>query len=317
MTLMYNDIESDEREFYADIIRQNIISGILDISEYIYDHRIKVIEKNRKTVRKIREGWHELSLFDEITAKGILKLWKDPVVSEIIQDEHTLYRAPHMQYFMDMYDQIIQKDYIPSDEDIIRSRQKTTGTLVANFEFDDVSWVISDVGGQLSERKKWRLIISQGMRIIFFLAANEYNVISIEDPSTTKYDLAMEVFKKTAESMITEGEQLGLMIIFLNKIDLFEEKIRTEKGYNDFYEKFPKFRKLIKKKKNPTEEDFEEISDLALTFIEELMCKSVPPEIKLVFHRTCALDKESLKLIISSVRTTVLENIREDAGIRF
>lgn len=60
-----------------------------------------------------------------------------------------------LSYF-DAAARIGQKNYIPTDQDILRSRVKTTGITEAVCKISGkVTFRCFDVGGQRSERKKW------------------------------------------------------------------------------------------------------------------------------------------------------------------
>lgn len=43
---------------------------------------------------------------------------------------------------------------MPTDEDIIHARLRTTGITETHFTFDNVDFTLVDVGGQRSERRK-------------------------------------------------------------------------------------------------------------------------------------------------------------------
>lgn len=46
-------------------------------------------------------------------------------------------------------------DFVPNQEDMLRARIKTTGIRELRFALKDVEFIIVDVGGQRSERRKW------------------------------------------------------------------------------------------------------------------------------------------------------------------
>lgn len=48
---------------------------------------------------------------------------------------------------------------MPSDQDVLRSRVKSTGITETTFAIGDLTYRMLDVGGQRSERKKWYGII--------------------------------------------------------------------------------------------------------------------------------------------------------------
>jgi hypothetical protein len=45
-------------------------------------------------------------------------------------------------------------NFVPTDQDILRSRVKTTGISETHFEVGELKYRLFDVGGQRSERKK-------------------------------------------------------------------------------------------------------------------------------------------------------------------
>lgn len=44
---------------------------------------------------------------------------------------------------------------MPSVEDIVKTRVRTTGILEESYTVDGVDFVVYDVGGQRNERRKW------------------------------------------------------------------------------------------------------------------------------------------------------------------
>ena len=58
-------------------------------------------------------------------------------------------------YYLNALDRISTPDYIPTVQDVLRTRVKTTGIVETRFLFKTLSFKMIDVGGQRSERKKW------------------------------------------------------------------------------------------------------------------------------------------------------------------
>lgn len=58
-------------------------------------------------------------------------------------------------YYLNDLDRISQTNYIPTQQDVLRTRVKTTGIVETHFTFKDLYFKMFDVGGQRSERKKW------------------------------------------------------------------------------------------------------------------------------------------------------------------
>jgi len=101
-----------------------------------------------------------------------------------------------------------------------------------------------DVGGQTPERKKWQAIIQEGFTSVLYIAAlDEYNMESSEEPGKTKMEVALSVF----ENIINDTKNYQCCnILFLNKSDLFKEKILSKRGLLEFNEKYPNFQNYLK-----------------------------------------------------------------------
>lgn len=72
-------------------------------------------------------------------------------------------------------------NYVPTDQDVLRSRVKTTGITETTFVIGDLTYRMFDVGGQRSERKKWIHCFENVTAIIFLVAISEYDQVLIED----------------------------------------------------------------------------------------------------------------------------------------
>lgn len=73
------------------------------------------------------------------------------------------------------------KSYVPTDQDILRTRVKTTGITEVVFPVDTLMYRIFDVGGQRSERRKWIHCFENLTGIIFMVSLSEYNQVLRED----------------------------------------------------------------------------------------------------------------------------------------
>ena len=88
--------------------------------------------------------------------------------------------------FLDDLDRLGAKDYQPTEQDILRTRVKTTGIVEVHFSFKNLNFKLFDVGGQRSERKKWIHCFEDVTAIIFCVAMSEYDQVLHEDETTVK-----------------------------------------------------------------------------------------------------------------------------------
>jgi guanine nucleotide-binding protein subunit alpha len=85
--------------------------------------------------------------------------------------------------YFDSIGRIGDPRYAPSNQDVLRSRVKTTGITETVFVIGDLTYRMFDVGGQRSERKKWIHCFESVTAIIFLVAISEYDQTLIEDES--------------------------------------------------------------------------------------------------------------------------------------
>ena len=84
------------------------------------------------------------------------------------------------------------------------------------------SFSIVDVGGQKSERKKWIKCFMDVTAVIFVASLSCYDEVLYEDYSTNSMSDQLQLFDDICNNPALKDTS---MILFLNKRDLFQEKI--------------------------------------------------------------------------------------------
>jgi len=79
-----------------------------------------------------------------------------------------------------------------------------------------------DVGGQRSERKKWIHCFENVTTILFLVAISEYDQLLFEDETVNRMQEALTLFDSICNSRWFVKTSI---ILFLNKIDRFKEKL--------------------------------------------------------------------------------------------
>lgn len=130
------------------------------------------------SVEDIADGF-EPSLCEAIiflwTKSGLKSLYR-----KISQISYVLDSAP---YFFDHFPRISMPMYTPSVEDVLKARIKTTGISETRFQMGYQGVCLIDVGGQISERKKWIHCFENVTSIIFCVSLSEYDQVLLEDPN--------------------------------------------------------------------------------------------------------------------------------------
>jgi hypothetical protein len=107
--------------------------------------------------------------------------------SKYILTKFRLSKTLIVQYpfsFLTQVDRLADPNYLPTVQDILRTRVKTTGISEVQFTCKELSFRLFDVGGQRSERKKWIHCFEDVTAIIFCVAMSEYDQVLQEDGRT-------------------------------------------------------------------------------------------------------------------------------------
>lgn len=133
----------------------------------------------------------------EITPEllGVMKrLWADAGVQECFQRSNEYHLEDNTAYYLNDLDRISAPEYIPTVEDILRSRDMTTGIVENKFTFKELTFKMVDVGGQRSERKKWIHCFEGVTAIIFCVELSGYDLKLYEDNQTVRHILVRDSF---------------------------------------------------------------------------------------------------------------------------
>ena len=91
-----------------------------------------------------------------------------------------------------------------------------------------------DVGGQRSERRKWIHAFEYVTSVIFLVAMSEYDQKLLENNTENRLEESIALFKTLMDSQYFSNSSI---ILFLNKKDLLEQKIKT----SHLIDHFPSF----------------------------------------------------------------------------
>jgi len=119
--------------------------------------------------------------------------------------------------YFDSIARIGSRNYMPSDQDVLRSRVKTTGITETTFQIGELKYRMFDVGGQRSERKKWIHCFENVTAIVFLVAISEYDQMLYEDESINRMQEALVLFDSICNSRWFVRTSI---ILFLNKVSL-------------------------------------------------------------------------------------------------
>jgi len=225
--------------------------------------------------------------------ESLLSLWRDPKIQEAANNPDTklsLVLLDSAHYWYKHIVRILAQDYKPTIKDIIKSRTKTTGIQDIVFEIDGYKFKLTDVGGQRSERKKWISCFQNLTAILFVVALSEYDQTLNEDNGTNRMSESIKLFRGVVGN---DALHHVAMILFLNKEDLFSEKIKR----SDLKKCFPEY----SGPQGDKEAAFEYIKN-------QFISLNSNPNRKIYTQITVATDIDNIRRAMDSVKDIVIEH---------
>ncbi|KAF7846377.1 hypothetical protein BT93_L4484 [Corymbia citriodora subsp. variegata] len=235
--LMYDKpMEHEERLGYREVILANTfqsLSVVLDAMEMMGIQFDDPESANEALIMSDIGSYPEWPVPQSV-AKTVKNLYADAGVKDAIakRSEFQLgkFRANlacpscPSQYFFENVERTIDPNFIPSDDDILRCRVKTTGISETILKVGDLRYRLLDVGGQRTERRKWLNCFEDVTVLLFLVAIQEFDQSLYEDESVNRLQESVTLFESVANSRYFANTSI---ILFLNKIDLFASKLRA------------------------------------------------------------------------------------------
>lgn len=198
-------------------------------------------------------------------------------------------------YFFKEIDRLSQPDYLPTEDDVLRARTKTTGIYETRFIMGNLGIHMFDVGGQRSERKKWIHCFEAVTSIIFCVALSEYDQVLLEEAGQNRMTESLVLFDSVINSRWFARSSI---ILFLNKIDLFTEKLPRA----------------------PLEDWFPDYTggadaNKAAKYILYRFTQVNRAKLNIYPHLTQATDTGNIRIVFAAVKETILQNALRDSGI--
>jgi len=225
----------------------------------------------------------------------IKSLWSQDIIKQTLLQNNELQISDSASFFFNDIDRISQPDYIPSEQDVLRARARTTGISEMTFMIYEHKFRMVDVGGQRSERKKWIHCFQSVTAVIFCAAMSEYDFCLFEDDSVNRMHEALNLFEEVCNCQWFADSAI---ILFLNKSDLFQEKMKR----TDLKVCFPDYTGGLDYK-------------AGIAFIKEkFLSLNRDPSKNLYSHVTCATDTQNIKFVFSAVQDLVIQSTLNKFG---
>lgn len=228
-------------------------------------------------------------------SNSIVTMWKDEGFKQCFNRSKEYQLMDSAEYYLDKAAAICDPSFHPSDQDILRSRKKTTNINEYMFDIKRVQLKVIDVGGQRKERRKWISCFDNVTSIIFLASLSDYDLRLQESQTTNRMRESLDLFATILQYPWFKKKSI---ILFLNKTDLFEKKI----PHSNIADYFPEY-------KGPHRD-----AESAKAFIKALYEEKKPPphegpDATHIFpHFTCATDTDNITKVFKDVQEIILRS---------
>ncbi|KAK1417033.1 hypothetical protein QVD17_26155 [Tagetes erecta] len=316
----------DERELqsYTSVIHANVYQTIKilhdgakelalsDAGSSKYDLSID----NKEIGEKLSEigGRLDYPRLTEELVQDILKIWSDPAIQETYARGNELQVPDCADYFMENLQRLSEANYIPTKEDVLHARVRTTG--VVEIQFSPVGenkksgevYRLYDVGGQRNERRKWIHLFDGVTAVIFCAAISEYDQTLFEDENKNRIMETKELFEWVLKQKCFEKTSF---MLFLNKFDIFEKKVSNVplnvcEWFKD-YQPVSTGKQEVEHAYEFVKKKFEEL------YYQNVTCDHQDRVFKI--YRTTALDQKLVKKTFKLVDETLRRRNLFEAGL--
>jgi len=294
ITIYGKGYPESERKVFTPIIYNNIITSMKILC--LQSDYFKTVTSKNTLSRKAIEKLQSDKAIDETIAGHIKALWDDEGIKFTYNNRAKFQLTDSAPYFFGRIDDIAKNNYIPIEQDVLRSRVRTTGIVENAFDIDGNQFKMFDVGGQRNERKKWIHCFENVTAVLFVAAISEYDQVLYEDEHTNRMDEALNLFEEICNSRWFRETS---MILFLNKRDLFQDKI-TKVSLRECFRQY--------EGANTYEAGCEFLQ-------EQFESRNRNPEKQVYTHITCATDTDNISAVFNAVKDIIIRKSLNEAGL--
>ena len=232
-------------------------------------------------MRILNEISHVITNITPDVCLAIQKLWKADIIKNTYKSKRNeMFVSDSTKYFLDDFKRIAHHEYLPSFNDVLLHYERTMEPSEHIYKINENRFRVIDFGGTKVERRKrpWNNF-GKTDGFIFIASLSCYNEVLWEDDLINAMDDTLHFFEERINDRIWKEIPF---ILFLNKSDIFKEKIKEVPitvcdAFNDY---------------NGNANDYNECIEYIKGKFNDLN-KNNEREIKI--YVTCAINEDSIK----------------------
>uniref|UniRef100_A0A8C8RTS6 Guanine nucleotide-binding protein subunit alpha n=1 Tax=Pelusios castaneus TaxID=367368 RepID=A0A8C8RTS6_9SAUR len=291
----------EDRKGFARLVYQNVFAAMQALIGAMNALRIPYAQPENVQNAKLVMGVNAAKVvaFPRLYVNAMASLWRDVGIKACYARRREYHLLDSALYFLSSLERIAEDCYVPTAQDVLRSRVPTTGIREYCFSMEKIILRIVDVGGQKSERRKWIHCFENIIALIYLASLSEYDQCLEENGEENRMKESLALFRTILE---LPWFQSVSVILFLNKTDILEEKIID----SDLATHFPSF--------PGPKRDAEAAKKFILDMYVDIYKNSSNSRC-LYHHYTCATDTQNIRKVFTDVRDVVLASYFEEVNL--
>lgn len=290
-------LTEEEKQHATPIVYNNVITSLKIVCENCDELGLKAQVVCTKDFEDFMAISDEAEI-DPVVGQMVKNLWTDPGIGLTWERRAEYQVVESVKFYFEDIDRIMQDNYLATQQDLLYARVRTSGIVEEKYQIDGATFVMYDVGGQRNERKKWIHCFEDVTAVIFVAALSEYDQNLYEDASTNRMIEAVQLFDEITNNRFFVS---SAMILFLNKKDLFEIKIKNVD---------PKSVEVFKDFPGGLGDYDQGVEYFLGKFLE--MNRQADKEI--YHHVTCATDSENVSVVFNACKDIILKQNIKGSG---
>ena len=215
-------LTADERLSYVKVLQDNTVQCMTTLIREAEAFGYSFTAEERQSADAVLQ-FDQRSVMQYELIEDIDRLWQSEAVQTTYARRNEFWHLETTDYYFANAERYVSDGFVPTEEDIVMARKRTTGVVVTELDYGGVHWSCVDVGGQRSERRKWLNCFDNVKAIIYVVNLAGYCKVLFEDKAVNRMHESLNLFEATMSNPLFASTPV---FVFLNKKDLFEQLIR-------------------------------------------------------------------------------------------
>jgi GTPase SAR1 family protein len=245
---LYQMFSTNELKSYREIVLSNLLDCTRILINAAEGFGYEIMDQ--QAVHQIKTLMDTVQIFVSVSTnvtpaivQHIQDIYEEPAIKKTLQRRREFQYHENGDYWFENLDRITDPDYVPTMQDLIRTKVKTVGMIETEkvveigeelINADNVALSLVDVGGQRCERRKWAHGYRGASAVIYFIALSDFSEVCYEDETTNRLVEALRVFEGI---MNYHGKAEALknvknVYLVFTKSDIFQKMIKEKNSTN-------------------------------------------------------------------------------------